>query len=157
PEFSISSVTDVHHPSVRTISMGCAQLDLGLDFGSDIDLGDQAKGQWGWVVRRSAITGERELAKLVWGLLPRGTKTPLRRPARSTHGQRQSPIIPCLPARSGNAGQSSRPMFTISAAQREVRDSHLQFLARMAGRWRLPDSGSSSNGRTAGPPGAIAS
>jgi putative SOS response-associated peptidase YedK len=63
-----------------TILWISAQLDLGLDPGADIDHEDQAKGRPSWVVRRNPDAGERQLEKLIWGLLPRGTKNPLAAP-----------------------------------------------------------------------------
>jgi|SRR5215471_7673429 len=60
----------------RTIPRSSAQLDLGLDAGAYIDHEDQAKGRPSWVVRRNPNTGERQLEKFIWGLLPHRTKNP---------------------------------------------------------------------------------
>jgi putative SOS response-associated peptidase YedK len=64
------------HQALLHRSNGPAQLDLGLNSGSDIDLQDQAKGRQGLMVRRNPITGERHLDELIWGLLPDWTKNP---------------------------------------------------------------------------------
>jgi len=68
------------HQALLHGSNGPAQLDLGLNSGSDIDLEDQIKGQSGLVVRRNPITGERHLDELIWGLLPHWTKNPAAAP-----------------------------------------------------------------------------
>lgn len=60
----------------RTIPRSSAQLDLGLDAGAYIDHEDQAKGRPSWVVRRNPNTGERQLEKFIWGLLPHRKKNP---------------------------------------------------------------------------------
>ena len=59
---------------------GPAQLALGLNSGPDIELEDQAKGRLGLVVRRDPTTGERRVDKLIWGLLPEGTRNPATAP-----------------------------------------------------------------------------
>jgi len=80
PRFAPSRFAGAHHPPGRAIFNLPAQLDLGLDSGDDIDFEDQAKGRPGWVVRWNPATGERQLDKLIWGLLPHGTKNPVTAP-----------------------------------------------------------------------------
>lgn len=57
--------------------------------GDDLDLGDGRPGSLGLVVRRHPETGERQMDRLVWGLVPHDTLDPRTAP-KPTHARAET-------------------------------------------------------------------